>query len=178
MNAEQLANIMRCPVLRASRWVQPINDAMAKHEIITPWRQASFLAQIGHESGGLQWSRELWGPTPAQAKYEGRADLGNTEPGDGSRFRGRGLIQITGRTNYAEVSKALGYDFLADPDALAEPDMAAESSAWWWQHHGCNEMADAGNFLGVTRRINGGTNGYDDRLARWAQAKAVLGAEA
>lgn len=177
MNTEQLAQIMGCSALRASRWLQPITYAMAKHEIDTPWRQASFLAQIGHESGGLQWVHELWGPTPAQVRYEGRTDLGNTEKGDGYRFRGRGLIQITGRANYAELSKALGYDFLSDPDALAEPEMAAESAAWWWQHHGCNDLADAGNFIGITRRINGGLNGEQDRLERWQRAKRVLGGE-
>lgn len=177
MNAQQLANIMACQALRAARWLQPITEAMAKHGIDTPWRQAAFLAQIGHESGGLQWARELWGPTPAQAKYEGRADLGNTQLGDGFRFRGRGLIQITGRAGYTEASGALGYDFLTDPDALAEPDMAAESAAWWWESHGLNELADAGNFVGITRRINGGLNGEQDRLERWQRAKRELGVE-
>lgn len=175
MDVSTFATVMACTPLRAGRWLQPVTDAMTKHGVDEPWRQAAFLAQIGHESGGLQWTHELWGPTVAQAHYEGRADLGNTELGDGFRFRGRGLIQITGRANYVAASTALGYDFLSDPDAMAEPQWAAESAAWWWQQHGLNELADAGNFVGITRRINGGLNGYTDRLARWERAKQALG---
>lgn len=92
--------------------------ACERYHINTPARLAAFLAQIGHESGKLAWTRELWGPTGPQSRYDGREDLGNTEPGDGYRFRGRGLIQITGRDNYRTASDALGHDFIADPDTL------------------------------------------------------------
>lgn len=174
MNVQQLAAATGATTVRASRWLAPITAAMAEYGITTPARQAAFLAQVGHESGGLRWTVERWGPTPAQTRYEGRSDLGNTQPGDGYRYRGRGLIQITGRANYAAAGKALGYDLIADPDALAEPDLAAASAAWWWSAHGLNSLADADNYAAITRRINGGLTGQADRLARWAAAKQAL----
>ena len=117
---------------------------------------------------------ELWGPTPAQARYEGRADLGNVEPGDGFRFRGRGLIQTTGRANYQATGNALGVDLVSEPGRLREPELAARSAAWFWREHGLNELADAGDFMRITRRINGGTNGYEQRLALFEVSKEVL----
>jgi putative chitinase len=135
---------------------------------------AAFLAQVGHESGGLHWLNEIWGPTPSQARYEGRADLGNTEEGDGFKFRGRGLIQITGRDNYARASIALATDFISDPDQLAQPEYAVRSAMWFWQSHGLNELADVGQFEHITRIINGGLNGKDERLALWACAKEAI----
>lgn len=177
MTPEQLAAAMRIKLGRAAMWAPWLTVAMDAYEINTPERQAAFLAQIGHESGGLAWVTEIWGPTPAQARYEGRLDLGNTEPGDGSRYRGHGLIQVTGRANHANARDALRQrypdapDFEAYPDELTKPKWAALSAADYWERHGCNELADAGNFERITRRINGGTNGMDDRLARleWAQ---------
>ncbi|MGB6104600.1 MAG: glycoside hydrolase family 19 protein, partial [Pusillimonas sp.] len=117
------------------------------------------------------YTREIWGPTPAQLRYEGRADLGNIERGDGSRFRGRGLIQITGRANYRSVANGLGIDCLSEPALLEFPEDAARSAAWWWANNGCNQIADTEDFERLTRRINGGLNGYADRLARWNLAK-------
>lgn len=175
MNAQQLMECTGCDVSHASLWLEPIIDAMGEFAINTPVRQAAFLAQVGHETGGLRWVVERWGPTPAQARYEGRKDLGNVHPGDGYKFRGRGLIQITGRDNYEAAAKALGYDVVDDPDALAEPDFAAASAAWWWAEHGLNKLADEGAFIAITRRINGGTNGLEDRQALWAKAKKALG---
>lgn len=174
MTPQQLARATGARIDRASEWLAPIVAAMAEFEINTPDRQAAFLAQIGHESGGLHWAVEIWGPTTAQARYEGRADLGNTEPGDGYKFRGRGLIQTTGRANYAATGKALGVYLLSDPTLLALPELAARSAGWYWQSHGLNELADVGDFKRITLRINGGTNGMDDRLARFEAAKAVL----
>jgi putative chitinase len=160
----------------ADRWYDPVERAMMEFAIVSPARASAFIAQCGHESAGFTTAREIWGPTPAQSRYEGRADLGNVHPGDGSRYRGRGLIQITGAGNYAAASIALDVDYLADPEYLERPADAARASAWWWNAHGCNELADSGDFEALTRRINGGLNGYDDRRQRWETAKAVLGA--
>ena len=135
---------------------------------------------MGHESGRLVYVREIWGPTAAQLRYEGRRDLGNVEPGDGKRFLGRGLIQVTGRDNYKAATRALravesrAPDFEQDPVALEQPPWAALSAAWFWHSRGLNALADRGDFLGITKKINGGTNGLDDRLALWAAAKKVL----
>ena len=175
MDAEQLAASTGSTVARARFWLKPITDAMTEFAINTPARQAAFLAQIGHESGGLMYTRELWGPTPAQVRYEGRKDLGNTQPGDGSKYRGRGFLQITGRTNYAAAGKALHLDLIDHPEILEDPEMVAVSAAWWWKSHGLNELADAGDFQRITRVINGGTNGLADRLARWGRAKDAMG---
>lgn len=148
--------------------------------IDSPQRIAAFLAQIAHESGRLVYVRELWGPTPAQLRYEGRADLGNTQTGDGFRYRGRGLIQTTGRANYAATRDGLVQfvplvpDFEATPEMLEAPKWAALSAGWFWYAHGLNDLADGDQFMTITRRINGGTNGYADRVALWDGAKAVL----
>ena len=174
MTPQDLARATGARIDRASAWLAHIEAAMKEFDINTPKRQAAFLAQIGHESGGLQYAREIWGPTPAQARYEGRADLGNTEPGDGVRFKGRGLIQTTGRANYRATGDALGVNLIARPELLADSTLASRSAAWFWKEHGLNELADAGDFMRITRRINGGLNGFDDRLARFEAAKAVL----
>lgn len=174
MTPETLAAALGIPVARTLVWANPISAAMALWAIDSEARQAAFVAQIGHESGRLVYVRELWGPTPAQVRYEGRADLGNTQPGDGKRFMGRGLIQITGRANYGHVSDALGTDFVTSPELLEQPANAALSAAWFWNAHGLNDLADAGDFATITRRINGGMNGYADRLALLALAKDAL----
>jgi putative chitinase len=174
MNEQTLAAAIGVNVARTQAWADPISAAMALWSIDTQARQAAFLAQIGHESGRLVYVREIWGPTPAQIRYEGRSDLGNTQPGDGKRYMGRGLIQITGRTNYKAVSDALGVDFVAQPELLEQPTNAALSAAWFWNKHGCNELADSGDFRRITLAINGGMNGYVDRLALLALAKDAL----
>ena len=159
---------------RAQTFLPLLEDAMHEFEINTPQRQAAFLAQIGHESGGLKWLVELWGPTASQARYETRYDLGNVAPGDGFKYRGRGLIQLTGRANYRRCSDALGVDLIAQPELLGEPALACRSAGWFWKEHGCNELADAGQFERLTKRINGGLNGYPERLALWMKAQEVL----
>ncbi|WP_306558487.1 MULTISPECIES: glycoside hydrolase family 19 protein [unclassified Janthinobacterium] len=143
---------------------------MLEFGITTPARQASFLPQVGHESGQLRYVREL---ASGQA-YEGRADLGNTQRGDGVRFRGRGLLQVTGRANYAACGKALGLDLLAKPELLEQTVNACRSAGWFWQMKGLNALADAGDQERVTRRINGGVNGLAERLALYAAARKVL----
>ena len=169
-----------CASAAARQYAQPLADACAAYAIDTPQRLAAFLAQVGHESGGLRWVAEIWGPTAAQARYEGRADLGNTQPGDGYRYRGRGLIQTTGRDNYRTLTQRLRArgmscpDFETYPDALLLPEWAVLSAADFWARRGCNAYADSGDFEALTRRINGGLNGIDDRRRRLRIAQAAL----
>lgn len=177
MTPATLAQAIGCPVARAEIWAMPLTCAMAEYGIDTKARQAAFLAQVAHESGRLLFTRELWGPTLAQRKYEGRADLGNNEPGDGYRFRGRGLIQITGRANYAQVSRALGVDFVQSPEKLEIPTWAAKSAAWYWDSRQLNRFADTETpegFVALTQAINGGTTGITDRRELWAMAQHAL----
>ena len=168
----------RLPLHRAEEFIEPLNAALAEFEISTLARRAAFLAQIGHESGDLRYWREMWGPTPAQKRYEGRADLGNTEPGDGFKFRGRGPLQVTGRANYQRVGEELGIDLLNHPDLLELPEEGFRSAGLFWKEHRLNEIADSDNepaFRVITKVINGGFNGWDDRLARWRRAREVFG---
>lgn len=155
---------------RAGTFLAPLNAAMVEFGITTPARQASFLSQVGHESSSLVYVREL---ASGQA-YEGRADLGNTQRGDGVRFKGRGLLQVTGRANYAACGKALGLDLLDKPELLEQTVNACRSAGWFWQSNGLNALADAGDQVKVTRRVNGGTNGLAERMALFAVAKRVL----
>lgn len=111
----------------------------------------------------------------ANLTYARRLGNGNAESGDGWRYRGRGLIQITGRDNYARAGAELGLDLIAHPEQLEQPFLAALSAAEWWHRHGCNEIADAGDMSAVTRRVNGGLTGLDDRLKLYIAALAYLG---
>ncbi len=151
---------------------------MIEFEINTPKRQAAFLAQVGHESGGLQWMHEIWGPTEAQERYEPPSalatKLGNTKPGDGKRFMGRGPIQCTGRANYRSLGVHLGLDLENKPELLDDPMNACRVAAAFFATRGCNILADVGAFKTITQRINGGFNGLEDREARWEKAKLAL----
>ena len=184
ITTDTLRAALGCSTLRAASWAPHIQRACQIFAINTPARLAAFLAQIGHESGRLQFSREIWGPTPAQARYEGRADLGNVQPGDGRRFAGRGLIQTTGRANYGATRDGLRQfmpdvpDFEANPILLEQPQWAALSAAWYWHSRGLNALADVGDFRRICLRVNGGTNGMADRLALWEKAKDALGVAA
>ena len=169
---------------RLQIFTQWMDKYCQQYEINTHKRMAAFFAQIGHESGDLRWTAEIWGPTPQQRRYEPPSDLaqrlGNTTPGDGSRFCGRGLIQITGRSNYEQVSKALGIDFIATPEILQHPDHAVHSACWWWSNRGLNEWADKNDdhaFRRITIIINGGMNGWEDRFARWRRLKKIFAME-
>ncbi|WP_426076527.1 glycoside hydrolase family 19 protein [Janthinobacterium sp. PSPC3-1] len=166
----QLQAIMPLARARVVTFLPALNASMVEFGINTPTRQASFLAQLAHESGQLLYVREL----ASGAAYEGRKDLGNTQPGDGVRFRGRGLIQVTGRSNYAACGKALGLDLLAQPALLEQTVNACRSAGWFWQSRGLNALADAGDQIAVTRKINGGTNGLAERLAFFKVAQKVL----
>lgn len=174
MSPQDLSKATGARIDRAKEWLPFIVDAMKEFHIDTPQRQAMFLSQIGHESGGLHWVVEIWGPTEAQKRYEVRHDLGNTQTGDGFKYRGRGLLQTTGRANYKDTGDALGVDLLSQPELLGQPALAARSAAWFWSAHGLNEIADTGDFVLATRRINGGTNGLLERLALYDAAQAVL----
>ncbi|MHB8682834.1 MAG: glycoside hydrolase family 19 protein [Dehalococcoidia bacterium] len=168
---------------RAALYLDQLNEAMAEFEITSLARVCAFLAQLCHESDDLAFMQEIASGTA----YEGRADLGNTEPGDGVRFKGRGPIQLTGRKNYQLASDALGVDLVNDPALAASPDVGFRSAAWFWRTHGLNELADkAGDceppgtdqlvaFNLITRRINGGQNGAASRLSKWRRAKLALG---
>lgn len=171
---QQLLQILPNAGRQAGVFVPVLNAAMDKYGIVTKLRIAAFIAQVGHESGQLRYVLEIWGPTAQQAGYEGRVDLGNTVPGDGSKYRGRGLIQITGRANSAACGEALGLDLINQPTLLEQPQYAAMSAAWFWSTRGLNTLADLGEFVKITRRINGGLNGLADRQALYEKALKVL----
>lgn len=209
----QLASACGASVVRAQLLLPHVQEAIDAYSIDTPQRIAAFLANVGHESGGLRYLSELWGPTAQQARYERDFDqpwpedaaqaqlpefhrnalawqLGNTEPGDGSKMRGHGLLQNTGRFNHARVRDRLRAkfpelqvpDFEEHPDQLAEYRWAALAAGDYWDEHNINRYADADDFDGCCDVINrgrktraiGDTNGYADRCARWETAKAVL----
>lgn len=173
LTRDQLVKILPYSRPHASVFIAPLNLAMEQHEINTAARAAAFIAQVGHESGSFQFMREL----ASGVAYEGREDLGNVRKGDGVRFKGRGLIQVTGRTNYGNCSIALFGDLrlLEKPELLEEPLNACRSAAWFWSTRGLNALADVGNFKRITKLINGGYNGLEDRLVHYRRALATLG---
>lgn len=174
ITAQQLLQILPNAGQVAGFFVPVLNTAMNRYQIVGTKRVAAFIAQIGHESGQLKYVKEIWGPTAAQARYEGRKDLGNTVAGDGSKYRGRGLIQITGRANYMASGEALAFDLINQPELLKKPQHACMSAAWFWATKGLSTLADAGQFDKITQRINGGQNGAADRQALYARALKVL----
>ncbi|MDR0182403.1 glycoside hydrolase family 19 protein [Lysobacter arvi] len=201
-----LAQAVQCPRARAERWAGPLSAAMQRFGITNGKRAAAFLAQVGHESASLLRVEEslnysvgrlleVFGnricaaDAPRFARnpeglanrvYGGRADLGNGPEscGDGWLFRGRGLIQVTGRANYAEMAVLLGLPLLEEPGLLVEPVHAAASAAAFWRARRCNELADAGEFASITRRINKAMLGQTDRVNRWKLACSALGVRA
>lgn len=166
LSITQLQMVFAHAGTRLPVFIQPLNDAMARFQITTPRRQAAFLAQCGHESVELLYMRE----TASGAAYEGRADLGNTQLGDGPRYKGGGPIQITGRYNFRQAGQAIGVDLEADPEAIENPENGCSASAWWWMQHGLNALADQNAFGTITHKINGGYNGLDSRLGYWLLA--------
>ena len=149
----------------------PILRTLAEFDLTTPLRQAHFLAQLCHESGSFNYLEEL----ASGEDYEWRDDLGNVQAGDGVRFKGRGLIQITGRANYYDCGLALGRDLIANPTHLADPDLACRSAGWFWNTRYLSAFADRDDVDTITYRINGGYNGYHERVEFLHAAKAVLG---
>jgi putative chitinase len=183
MTDDQLKAIMpRLPAAKREAFLLCMQAAMGEFEVNSPAREAAFAAQLAHESGQFQFMEEIWGPTDAQRRYEPpeklATRLGNTEPGDGKRFKGRGPIQITGRANYARFGHLLSVDLLAMPERAALPELGFRIAALFWRTKKLNELADqvtADAFKEITRRINGGFNGLADREAFYAVAKTVLG---
>lgn len=200
ISAQQLMDALGIPYERAKIWVDALNGAMSRFDINTPARQAAFLAQVGHESAlltrlaeNLNYSSngllsifpkyfsdddaETFARKPeaiANRVYANRFGNGNEASGDGFKYRGRGLIQITFHDNYVAAGNALGIDLERNPSLLMQTDYAAQSAAWYWKSHGCNELADAGDTRSITRAINGGYNGLDERIALNEQASEAL----
>lgn len=143
-------------------------------ELSTPLRQAHFLAQCAHESDGFNAVEEY----ASGRAYEGRKDLGNTKAGDGPRYKGRGPIQLTGRANYRKFGGALGIDLEGEPELAAEFPIAARTAGLYWKLHNLNRLADANDIRGITRAINGGYNGLDDRIRYFGLAQRALVANA
>lgn len=174
MTPDALRAATGCTPEAAATYAPLLAELGAQYRINTPARLAAFLAQVGHESGGFRHVREI----ASGSAYEGRRALGNTEPGDGTRYRGRGLIQVTGRFNYAACAAALAPmgapDFEATPEELERPRWAMLSAGWYWDSRNLNVLADAGDFERITKRINGGLNGQADRLQRWERAKTAM----
>ena len=186
ITAQELLRIM--PHVDANKWIGPLINTMFEFYINSPRRQAAFLAQFAHESGEFRFLKELSPGT----QYEDRVDLGNISQGDGVKYKGRGIAQITGRKNYGNCGKALGLNLLEKPELLEEPENAMRSAGWFWtvgaglnlgyraKQAGVpvgvnlNDLADAEDFEKITLAINGGLNGQEDRLAYWNKAKAVL----
>ena len=157
---------------RLAQLISPLNTTMQRYNITTPLRKAHFIAQIAHESDAFNTNEEY----ASGAAYEGRKDLGNTKTGDGVKFKGRGLIQVTGRSNYAACGQALGVDLISNPQRLAEYDLACLSAGWFWDKMRLNGDADVDDVMTITRLINGGTNGLADRQSYLARARRVFGA--
>lgn len=167
-NIRANANFKGCPI---ERLVGYLNTYALEFDINTPLRWAHYLSQIMHESGGFRYSEEI-----ASGKaYEGRKDLGNTQKGDGVKYKGRGLIQLTGRANYTKYKAYCGFDVVSQPELLARPIGAVRSSMWFWKQKALNYYADRDEFVKITKRINGGTNGLKQRETYLKRAKSALG---
>ena len=168
-NASNSEKIEECGNIKLKEPPQVVIDAMRKWGIKTPLQKAHFLAQCAHESGNFVYTKEIWGPSAAQQRYEGRKDLGNVQPGDGFRFAGRGYIQVTGRANYTQFKKGVTDDVVAN-STLVEKKYVAETACWFWRTRKLNEAAvddSMGTLKYITKRINGGYNGIDDRKKKF-----------
>lgn len=162
-----------CPADKLVLYHGHLHEAMLEGEINTVERMAAFLGQLALESGEFRYMEEI----ASGAAYEGRRDLGNTMPGDGKRFKGRGPIQITGRYNYQQASLDLQIDLVNNPERAADPDVGFRIAVWYWTKHNLNELADLGTqkaYDKITRKINGGYNGKHLRDMYWKRALEVL----
>lgn len=201
MTLDQLAKATGATLQRAAAWLDPIQKAMDVYGIDTPSRSVDFLAQVGHESGGLAVISEnlnysadgLVGTFPkyftagqaqqygrqpqriANKVYANRMGNGDEGSGEGWKYRGRGLIQLTGKNNYAAAAAAMGVDLMDNPDLLLVPEHAAGAAGWFWKNNRLNRFADSGDFVGLTKAINGGTHGLADRQARRAAGRIAFG---
>lgn len=170
ITSKLLANIFSVKEKDVEPFVPFLRKYCREYKINTPERISAFLAQVGHESGRFFYTEEI----ASGAAYEGRLDLGNTETGDGCRFKGRGLLQLTGRYNYQRLSDATGTDFVQNPSALSEPEYAVLSACWYWNDRGLNRLADSENFNAITKIINGGYNGLADREYFYRKCKEAF----
>ena len=177
ITAKQLKGIMPHAADEHIRTYLPyLNETMQRFDIDTAIRQCHFLAQIAVESGSLSYVREL----ASGEAYEGRQDLGNVQPGDGVKFKGRGLIQLTGRENYQRfqdwlvLNYAKEIDIMTYPELLESPELAVMVAGWYWDVRNVNAMADLDNVVSVTRKINGGRNGLLQRVDFLNKAKLIL----
>jgi putative chitinase len=187
------------------QWLEPLNETFDKYEINTPKRQACFLGQVMHESGSFKYTREnlnysaraLMNTWPSRfpdidtaEKYERNPEkiaskvyagrMGNSTPEEAAKYIGRGLIQVTGKENYTHCGEALGLDLVSTPELLEQPRYAALSAGWYWNKKGLNALADEGtmnSFEVMTKRINGGLIGLDDRKAKMVEALKALGTQ-
>ena len=184
------------------KWLGPLESTFAKYDISSPQRQSSFIGQCAHESGNFRILEEnlhysaprlmaVWpsrfpnldvasqyanNPEKLANKiYSGRMGNGDEESGEGYAYRGRGLIQMTGKESYANCGSGLGVDLVGDPDRLLDPQYAALSAGWFWNKKGLNSLADVQDYETMTKRINGGLNGLDDRKAKIAKSLSILG---
>jgi putative chitinase len=156
---------------KMAKYAGPLKRTMAAYDINTGQRAAHFLAQVGHETNSLLWETEL----ASGAAYEGRTDLGNTEPGDGKKFKGRGLIQLTGRANYTAYGTFKGQDLLTSPEKVAtDVELNADVAGWYWKQRDLNSWADKNDIKTITKKINGGYNGYADRIRRFKVCYVAL----
>lgn len=168
---DELRQIMpNCAAAKRTDYLPFIQQAMAEFDITSYLREAAFLAQLAHESGELRYMEEI----ASGAAYEGRANLGNTQPGDGKRFKGRGPIQLTGRANYKRYGDLLGLDLINNPTIAATKEVGFRIAGQFWKLNGLNELADQQQFKSITKRINGGYNGLDDRIKYYERAKKAL----
>ncbi len=172
VTAAQLGQIMpHAAMSNIRKYAAPLNKTMLNYEINTPLRMAHFIAQLAHESGSFRYSEEI----ASGSAYEGRRDLGNTQPGDGRKFKGRGLIQLTGRANYQEYGRDIGRNLLENPEVVAtDADLCVDVAGWYWNQRDINIFADANDIRTVTRKINGGLNGLIDRMDYFERAQHVL----
>lgn len=150
-----------------------LNKACEPYSINTKLRKAHFVAQMSHESGGFFYKKEIWGPTAVQKSYEGRVGLGNNQPGDGEKFQGRGYIQVTGRANYTKLANFLKLSIEDTIAYLQTIEGAVMSAVWFWNTNGLNKYADQDDIKVITKRINGGYNGLDDRIARYNKISPI-----
>ena len=198
ITADQLVRILDIPEQRADVWCPHIDASMVEFEINTPLRISHFLAQIGHESGGFKYTKEIWTDSPAQRSYEGAERLGNNEPGDGKKFFGRGPVQLTGRRNYKNFGDYIGVDLITQPQLVERMDIGCRSAGWFWKIGAginlgsralhalaeryylgngvnLNDIADRDDIETITLCINGGMNEFENRSIILQRAFNVLG---
>jgi putative chitinase len=156
--------------------VEALNATFVRYTLDSNIRMCHFLAQILHESGTFRYSTEIWGNTPAQRAYDTRVDLGNTPEldGDGYKYRGRGWIQLTGKTNYRLLGEEFGIDAVSNPDLIATEPYDSLSAGWFWNRRKLNIYADLNDIITITKKINGGFNGLNDRKMWLVKARHVL----